>query len=142
SEAVLNDVTQYRLDVRRVTVEMGDSIIGILYGTYDALRRTLVQLVNNALKFSGGRVTLRITAQAGLLLASVTDHGIGIPASEREFVFQPMYRASNVGDVSGSGLGLALADKLMAGVGATLDIDSREGEGTTVTLHWPLTPTA
>jgi len=68
----------------------------------------------------------------------VADRGLGIPARDLPFVFEPFQRGSNVGGIAGTGLGLASvwqAVKLHAG---RLWIESEEGQGTRVTVRLPL----
>lgn len=138
TQAILSDVSRYDLDISRISVEAASSIAVTLRGTFDALRRTLVQLLTNALKFSSGGVHLRLSVAGGMLDASVSDEGVGIPKDEQALVLKPMYRASNIGEVGGTGLGLALVDKLVRGAGAGFELVSSVGTGTTVTLRWPV----
>jgi len=89
------------------------------------LREMLVNLVDNALHYtpSGGMVTVRVVPEPGeQMLLQVEDSGPGIPASERELVFQPFYRALGT-TVDGSGLGLAIVAEIAAIHGTTVELD-------------------
>jgi signal transduction histidine kinase len=68
----------------------------------------------------------------------VIDHGVGIPARDLPFVFEPFRRGSNVGSVSGTGLGLASVWQTVKASDGRLWVESDEGKGTRVTVHLPL----
>jgi signal transduction histidine kinase len=73
-----------------------------------------------------------------IALLRVQDRGRGIPAEELPRVFERFYRGSNVGELTtGSGLGLAVARQIVEQHGGTIDIDSRPGGGTIVSLRLP-----
>lgn len=106
--------------------------------------RVLENLLSNAVKYSppGGRVTLAARPEDGdgraWVVVEVRDGGIGIPASDVPYVFEPYRRGGNVlGQVSGTGLGLANARRLIEQHGGTIAIASVEGEGTSVTIRLP-----
>ena len=94
-----------------LTVEAADAQLHTS-GDADALRRLLVILLDNAIKYtnSGGAVTVRVGAERGHAVIDVQDTGIGIPAAERERVFDRFYRGADArARIDGSGLGLAIA---------------------------------
>ena len=98
-------------------------------------------LLGNALKFSrrDGRVTVRVGADEESLVLTVSDRGIGIPADEQERVFARFFRSSlSVADeIQGAGLGLALVQTVVEWHGGTVEVDSVEARGTTVTVRLP-----
>jgi signal transduction histidine kinase len=117
-----------------------------LTATVDPRRfeRVLENLLSNAVKYSppGGRVTLAAWPEEAdgraWVAVAVRDHGVGIPANDLPYVFEPYRRGGNVlGQVSGTGLGLANARRLIEQHGGTIAIASIEGEGTTVTIRLP-----
>jgi signal transduction histidine kinase len=70
---------------------------------------------------------------------SVTDHGIGIPAAERDRVFEPYFRGSNVArSISGTGVGLAGTRHIVEEHSGEILVESVPGEGTTFTVLLPL----
>ncbi len=92
------------------------------------LRMAFHNLINNAIKYSDGQpVTIIITDH----LVVIRDRGIGIPKDDLPHIFEPFYRASNTGSVIGHGVGLALAKAILEKHGATVSVESKQGEGTT-----------
>ena len=114
----------------------------IVEGDPDHLDRALVNLMSNAVKYTpeGGNVWVTGKAAAGWAVVTVRDTGIGIPEADREHLFERFFRASNaVGQgIPGTGLGLAIVRALIGFLGGRVSLDSREGEGTTVTVRLPL----
>jgi signal transduction histidine kinase len=97
----------------------------------NALRRVLINLIDNALKFST-QVELRAGEGAdGRIIIQVLDNGPGIPEAELEAVFQPFYRveASRNRDTGGTGLGLAIARQLAQAMNASLSLHNRAAGG-------------
>lgn len=92
-------------------------------------------LVENALNYSEGAVELRARQASDHLQVEVIDTGRGIPESDLPHVREELFRASNVHEVPGSGLGLALADGIIERHGGTLEIRSRPHEGTIATVQ-------
>ncbi|HEX2193531.1 MAG TPA: ATP-binding protein [Candidatus Limnocylindria bacterium] len=113
-------------------------------GMWDAARlaRVLDNLVGNAVKFSpdGGEVRLRTGQEGDRAFISVTDQGIGIPATDREMIFNPMYRGGNVDGVAGTGLGLAGSRRLVEMMGGSIQVASEVGRGSTFTVWLPVQP--
>jgi signal transduction histidine kinase len=107
-----------------------------------ALKQVLLNLLLNAVKFTraGGRVVLDAKMdRQGRMILRVSDNGVGIDPERLSQVLQPFSQAdSSLGrKYEGSGLGLALADKLVKLHGAELYIDSEVGAGTLVTIKFP-----
>ncbi len=104
-----------------------------------ALRRVLVNLIDNALRY-GDQVRLRVRADAGQLVLAVLDSGPGIAPEELEAVFAPWYRApgSSSARAEGSGLGLAIARRLTMSMDGNLELENRERGGLEARLTLPL----
>ncbi|MGQ9850916.1 MAG: PAS domain S-box protein [Aggregatilineaceae bacterium] len=99
-------------------------------------------LVSNAAKYSRPEGIVRVGVRSGerTLTVSVQDEGIGIPQREQARVFEGFFRASNVGSLPGTGLGLMIARHCVMRHGGTLSFQSQENVGTTFTLTVPLEP--
>ncbi|GAC1303947.1 MAG: hypothetical protein NVSMB19_14380 [Vulcanimicrobiaceae bacterium] len=104
------------------------------------LRHVIDNVVGNALKYSSGRVLIRIEREgAASVRISVADRGIGIPASEIDRVFSRFGRATNArsAGIAGSGVGLYVAKKIVDVHGGTLEVHSVENEGSTFSIVLP-----
>jgi signal transduction histidine kinase len=101
----------------------------------------LENVLGNAVKYShpDKAVTLEVAADDERMTLVVRDEGMGIPASELPRVCDPFHRCGNVGAAPGTGLGLAIANRCAALHGGSLNIESVEGKGTTVTVTIPNT---
>jgi two-component system phosphate regulon sensor histidine kinase PhoR len=114
----------------------------VVNGDASHLARVMTNLVSNAVKFTpaGGRVRLTAEAAADWAVVCVTDTGIGIPDADKKDLFTRFFRASNATKraIPGTGLGLAIVQSIVAGHGGEISFQSQEGEGTTVTLRFPL----
>ncbi len=115
-----------------------------IVGDPTALRRALQNLVANALKHGGeppwAAVRASVDRGEGTLRIGVTDRGPGIPAAERERIFEPFVRGQRAqeGQLPGTGLGLHLVRRTAAGHGGRVEVCSAPGEGSTFTLVLPL----
>jgi signal transduction histidine kinase len=103
------------------------------------VRHILMNLLSNALKYSpaGAPVGIRLAADANLLRISVEDRGIGIPPGDQARLFEEFFRASNVGNVRGTGVGLSIARECARLHGGRLSFQSVPGRGTTFIVEIP-----
>jgi signal transduction histidine kinase len=110
----------------------------------EALTQALVNLLDNAVKYSGtGRVIqLRVAPQDEDVIIAVTDQGIGIAAAEQAKIFEKFYRVNTgyVHDVKGSGLGLAIVWHIAEAHRGKVTVTSAPEQGSTFTLHLPVHP--
>jgi signal transduction histidine kinase len=107
----------------------------------DAIGQVVVNLVSNAMKYSGAsrdiEVDVRRNGQEAVL--TVRDYGIGLPPHERSRLFHPYYRSPSVeSHVTGTGIGLTLASHVAAAHGGRITVESDVGRGSAFTLHLPL----
>lgn len=109
-------------------------------GDYDLLLLAIHNLLNNALKFTkpGDRVEVRALEDGQAVVVEVADTGPGIPDEELPHVWQELYRGKGARGVPGSGLGLALVRAIMERHGGQVNIRSRAGQGTVVSLRVPV----
>jgi len=107
-----------------------------------AFKQILINLISNAVKFTnrGGRVTVAAKPEAGGLLVTVQDTGVGISAEDLPRVGRPFFQARAAYDRrhDGTGLGLSIVHGLVTLHGGHMDIASRLGEGTRVTVRLPI----
>ncbi len=105
-----------------------------------ALRRCLDNLLENALRYGGPEIDIRVSEAGGRLEARVEDRGPGIPAADRERVFEPYVRleASRAKHTGGTGLGLAIARAVARANGGDITLGARAGGGLAVVLSLPL----
>ena len=110
-------------------------------GIASLLEQLLQNLVGNGIKYCKREVPqihiAAAPAEDGLWLFSVKDNGIGIPADDRERIFESFTRLHGVGEFEGTGLGLATCSKIVNRHGGTIYCDSVEGEGTTFYFTLP-----
>jgi len=105
------------------------------------LRQVLVNLVENALKYSlnGGRIEVRVLSESASVQIEVEDEGLGIPAAEQERIFEKFYRldAAMTRGVGGSGLGLYISREIVTQMGGSLSVRSVPDVGSTFTVTLP-----
>ena len=111
-----------------------------VYADTKWIRFVLGQIIENAVKYKGGDLKIRFHAMeenAGALL-SITDNGVGIPKKDIGKVFDKGFTGEN-GRMSrkSTGIGLYLCRKLCRKMGLKIDIESSQGEGTTVNVYFP-----
>ena len=108
----------------------------------DAIAQVLVNLLDNAVKYSNGRKEVEVSVEAvgAEVRIKVRDHGIGIPAAEQKKIYEKFYRVGStlVHDVKGSGLGLSIVMHVVKAHGGRVELVSAPGEGSTFTIILPL----
>jgi signal transduction histidine kinase len=109
------------------------------------LRQALLNVISNAYKYSpgGGAVVIRIEIQETLTqrrtaCIHISDHGIGMTADQTSKVFTRFYRADTSGKVPGTGLGMSITEEIVTHHGGTISIVSSLGNGTQVSLSFPM----
>lgn len=112
-----------------------------LIGDHDRLKQVLLNLVSNAIKYNvdHGRIVVRVIYLPDEVVISVTDTGRGIEPRDIERLFDRFYRIPTSEDMSeGSGMGLAIAKKIVEAHDGRIEVESIVGEGTTFTVILPL----
>jgi len=96
------------------------------------IRHILNNLLSNAIKFSGDQAEIKVfLSKSGKdYIIEVEDNGIGIPEKEQALIFNVFYRASNVLNIQGTGLGLNIVRKYLDSIGGTMEFSSKENKGT------------
>jgi signal transduction histidine kinase len=122
-------------------VRMGATTPVVVQGDAAALRRALLNLVDNAVKYTpaGGSVVISLERTPEGAALVVEDTGIGIAAADVQRVFEPFVRldAGRSRDTGGSGLGLAIARSIALAHGGTLEVESRPAAGSRFTIRLP-----
>lgn len=115
-------------------------------GDATALSQALLNLLDNAVKYSRQRREVKVAAvaQGAEVRISVTDRGIGVSPRDQKRVFEKFVRVETglVHDVKGAGLGLSLVDQIMRAHGGRVEVSSVMGEGSTFTLVLPVASTS
>ena len=125
----------------KVVVSMPADILP-MRGSRLQLESAVFNLLDNAVKFSepGGRVDVEVGTDPHTLTLSVTDEGIGIPASERSRIFERFYRVDRARsrNTGGTGLGLSIVRHVALNHGGDVSVVSREGYGAQFTVTLPI----
>ena len=150
-DELFSEVTNM-LDLRAKEKNIGlsldyQSIAGMFYvGDKQRLRQVLLNIIGNAIKFTNdGTVSVRVISHLkspecnGSIEIQVNDTGIGIPQDAYNDVFEKFKRASNVGNIPGTGLGLPITRHLVEMMGGSIRLKSQPGFGTKVQICLPET---
>lgn len=140
SEVDLEEVLEQTLKVMTTSFNrefrLNSKVSGVIVTTdIEKLKQLLYILLDNARKYSADRIEVEIDHQHAPIIR-ITDYGIGIPKDALPFVFERFYRVDKARsrESGGFGLGLSLAKQLADSLHATLEIDSIEQKGTTVSI--------
>jgi PAS domain S-box-containing protein len=103
------------------------------------LRQILTNLLSNAVKYSPefGTIQLKLICYNEQTIFQIKDEGIGIPVEDQERLFEVFHRASNVGNISGTGLGMAIIKQAVELHGGSIAFESEVNRGTTFTICIP-----
>jgi signal transduction histidine kinase len=112
--------------------------VGAASGDPDRIQQVLVNLLDNAIKYGGGRVTVRVENE-NVVRISVADEGPGIQAGDQQRVFEKFYRGSpqQAHGPGGTGLGLYISRELVRRMDGQLSVSSPPGGGATFVLELP-----
>jgi two-component system OmpR family sensor kinase len=138
-EELLNEVVdllqapdRIQLDIQRLPWA-----IPPIEGDRELLLLAFRNVVDNALKYSASPIQVRARHTSGHLIVEVIDTGRGIPAKEVPMVTEELYRGSNVHEINGSGLGLSMVQRIISRHRGSLELRSKEDQGTIVTIQLP-----
>jgi len=129
----------------KVKLKLGDIDQAMVKGDRDRLKQVFVNLLGNAIQYTpqGGEVLMSLAKVGEQVRIIVRDTGPGIPAADLPFIFERFYRAEKSrtrGKTSGFGLGLSIAQWIVENHGGSVEVQSREGVGTTFAVWLPLLP--
>jgi two-component system sensor kinase FixL len=112
----------------------------MIYEDAKIIKNILINLTSNAIKYSneGQDIILDVQLKEKVLTLTVSDKGIGIPVDEQHHLFARFFRARNVTNIEGTGLGLNIVGKYVALLNGKIAFDSKPGKGTTFIVTLPL----
>jgi PAS domain S-box-containing protein len=104
------------------------------------LRSILSNLLSNAMRYTadGNPIRLKLAKRQHTLILQVQDEGVGIPRDDKRHLFEPFHRGRNVSNIPGTGLGLTIVKQFVDLQHGTIQVTSREDQGTTFTVRLPL----
>ncbi|NER82378.1 MAG: PAS domain S-box protein [Leptolyngbya sp. SIO1D8] len=145
-EALCKDVLTMvtaQAEMKQITIERSfASDLPMLYADEMRVRQMLLNLLSNAIKFSkkGQTIGLEVQQEDDFLLITVWDQGMGIPKEKQSLLFQPFQQldSSLSRQYEGTGLGLALTQRLTHLHGGDITLESDAGQGAKFTIHLPL----
>ena len=111
-----------------------------VYSDKKLLKNILINLISNALKFSDEEATVEVVSevQSNLATILVKDKGIGISEEDQAHLFTSFFRGKNALNIQGTGLGLHIVKRYTELIGGSIHLNSRLGEGTTITITIPI----
>jgi heavy metal sensor kinase len=122
-------------------LDIEDSSPVTVNGNYEMLQRMLLNLLDNAVKYTaeGGRICVTLGLHDAQARISVSDTGLGIPAEDQSRIFDRFYRVDKARSraLGGAGLGLSIARTVVEGHGGTISVESDLGRGSTFQIKLP-----
>lgn len=113
-----------------------------IWGEKSAAYQIFTNVISNAIKYSQYSASPKIHIESVIMdkwiQYKISDNGIGIPAQDLTHIFEMFTRAKNVDNYNGSGIGLSLVKRIIERLDGEIEIQSEEGKGTTVIMHFPL----
>ena len=137
-EAVLTYEPRANEERKTLTLEEPAEELPIITADGDRIRQVFINIIDNAVKYSdeGGHITVTAESGSGFVTVTVADDGCGIPDDQLAKVGQKFYKANFTR--RGSGIGLATCDEIVRLHNGMLGIESKEGEGTRVSVALPV----
>lgn len=138
---IVNDIqatigAQYQLNYQAEAVDL-------IYADETLMKRVVTNLLSNAVKYSPqhSEILITLSTMGQEIILEVSDKGIGIPAAEQKYLFQPYFRASNVENlIQGTGLGLRIVHDAVKLHGGRVEVKSQIDQGTTIRVFLPHIP--
>ena len=129
-------------DEKRIELLSKLEEVPTVFGDRSRLGQVLDNLISNALKFTpeAGRVSVSVSQSGNDAVVSIEDTGVGIPVEDQARLFERFFRSSSATEqaIPGTGLGLTIAKAIVERHEGTIEIESAQGRGTTVSVRLPL----
>ena len=112
----------------------------VIFSDRKLLKNILINLISNAIKFSdeGTKISIGTITNKDEAAISIADRGIGIAEEDQQHLFSSFFRGANATNIQGTGLGLHIVKRYIDLLGGSVQLKSKLGEGTTVTLTIPI----
>lgn len=137
AEELIQQYDDLKTDERELRLEVKGNPKPIMVDT-KMLRHAYSNLISNAIKYSDSEVLCQIIFEPKEVVIKVSDKGIGIPDQDIPQLFQPFQRAGNTDGVQGTGLGLSIVKEYIELNGGTVDVTTKENEGSTFHITLPI----
>jgi two-component system phosphate regulon sensor histidine kinase PhoR len=143
AEAIEHAVDRLRAQADRAGLKLDVDVPTILpkvMADEGRVEQVLINIIHNAIKFTSSAGIIRISAKVGgdVIIVSVSDTGVGIPADDLPRIFERFYKADKARSGGGTGLGLAIAKHIVEAHGGRIWVESAEGKGSTFNFTLPL----
>jgi signal transduction histidine kinase len=145
AELVRTTLDSYRYQIEQSGFTLEESIednLPRIRADREAIARSLLNLINNAVKYSSDDkcLAVKVWKKNGSVSMEVIDHGIGIPRCEQGKIFEKFYRVSDplVHNTKGSGLGLSLVRHVVEAHGGRVWVESTPGKGSKFSIELPI----
>jgi two-component system phosphate regulon sensor histidine kinase PhoR len=106
----------------------------------ERIRKVIINLLHNAIKFTGagGNITVTAKVAGGKAIVTIADTGLGIAREDLPHIFERFYKSDKGRSGGGTGMGLAIAKHIIEAHGGSIQVDSEEGQGATFSFSLPL----
>lgn len=138
-ELVIDELSGIKSDAQEISYKT--ELPGVIISTDKrVLKNVLFNLLSNAIKYSPGEALIACNVfkgENGSIEIDVKDNGIGIPEHDQKYLFERFFRATNVENIQGTGLGLNIVKRYVDLLGASIVWSSKQNEGTTFRIKIP-----
>ncbi|MEQ9376281.1 MAG: ATP-binding protein [Imperialibacter sp.] len=138
---VISQISPTLKEEQEILLSISEGTFGEIYVDEQMTKNILINLLNNASKYSGERqkIHLGLSRENGLLKITVKDEGIGIPKKDQQHLFDRFFRANNAINIQGTGLGLNIVKKYIELMNGHIEFSSEENKGTEFRVAIPIT---
>ncbi|MEX2367393.1 MAG: ATP-binding protein, partial [Pseudohongiellaceae bacterium] len=131
------------LSLTEAGVRISRGSLPVIQGFSSQWRQVLLNLISNAIKFRRPEVTLQLGIRSDISTDNrrqliVADNGLGFDVTQHPNLFKPLYRIGQTADVEGTGIGLAIVEKIVRQHGLAIRVDSTPGQGSQFIIEWPV----